>query len=519
MFTALKWFATNPLHRLIDTATPVRVSGALTDRGFWLAAFVGALLPLGFAPFSLYWLVPVLLAVLFATWMRCPARVAARRGFGFGFGAFLTGTYWLYISIHVFGQAPRWLAVFLMLGMVLAMALYLAGCGWLAARCRSRWLALDALLLWPACWVFVEWLRGWLFTGFPWLSLGYAQINGPLAAWAPVTGVYGLSAAVTFVAGALLCLWRGSLPARLAALAGLLALALGTVWIDGSHWTRPNGPELRVALVQGGISQDLKWLPEQRVPTMELYRRLSLDQPDADIVVWPEVAIPAMAHQVETYLDGLRQHAAERGQWLLLGILSYDFDRDQYYNALLQLGPQTGVYYKRHLVPFGEFFPVPDFVRSWMRLMSLPYRDAARGARYQPLLKAAGVGLAPSICYEDAYGTELLDFLPAAGLLVNVSNDAWFGDSLAPHQHLQIARMRALETGRDMLRATNTGITALIGADGRIRKQSPQFRTDVLTGRVQPRSGATPFVRFGNWPVIIVATVLLGLGIWLGRRR
>ena len=265
--------------------------------------------------------------------------------------------------------------------------------------------------------------------------------------------------------------------------------------------------------MQGSISQDRKWLPEQRRPTLQLYRELTLAHADADLMVWPEVAIPAMQHQVETYLDELDQLAAKRSLSLLLGVLVYDFDNEQFYNALISLGEARGVYNKRHLVPFGEFFPVPDFVRNWMRLMSLPYRDTAHGEHEQSPLQAAGLILAPSICYEDAYGGEQRDFLPQASALVNVSNDAWFGDSVAPHQHLQIARMRALETGRFMLRTTNTGITAIIDPRGRVVAGSPQFETHVLRGEIIPYAGATPFVRLGNMPVVLLALLALGLPV------
>ena len=225
-----------------------------------------------------------------------------------------------------------------------------------------------------------------------------------------------------------------------------------------------------------------------------------------------------MADRARAISRSCRPLAAERGHAILLGIIVNDFERDRFHNSLLSVGVSSGVYHKRHLVPFGEFFPVPDFVRNWMRMMNLPYRDVAPGSRDQPPLVAGDIQLAPSICYEDAFGAEQLDFLPASGLLVNVSNDAWFGDSIAAHQHLEMARMRSLETGRVMLRSTNTGITALIEADGAIISRLPQFETGVLTGEVQPRSGATPFVRTGNVPVVLIALLALWLGIAAPRR-
>lgn len=485
---------------------------AVINRANGLAFLAGALLPLGFAPFDAWWLVPVLLAVLFGLWEGQLPRTAAVRGLVFGAAAFGFGTYWTYISVHGFGGSPVWLAVFLSAALALACAAHIAGAGWLAARCQVgatlRW-----GLCWPAAWVATEWLRGWILTGFPWLSLGYGQIDGPLRAWAPLLGVYGVSFLTAVCAGLLLVLLRGSARSRVVA-AGCAALIAASTWALGQPvWTRPGGPPLSVALVQGSIPQDRKWLPRQREPTMALYRDLTFSLPAADLVVWPEVAIPASIDIVQTYLDALQAEAAARDMQILLGIMDYDPEREQVYNALLALGSSNGIYYKRHLVPFGEFFPVPDFVRNWMRMMNLPYRDAAPGRRNQPPLVARGVTLSPSICYEDAFGAEQLDFLPQAGLLVNVSNDAWFGDSIAAHQHLQIARMRALETGRPMLRSTNTGITALISAEGAVTGQLPQFETGVLTGVVQPYTGVTPFVRTGNLPAVLLSLMCLWLGI------
>ncbi len=494
----------------------------MRDRGGWLAALAGALLPLSFAPFTWFWLAPLLLALLFACWTDTTPRQAAWRGAAFGFAAFLTGTWWLYISIHGFGGSPRWLALLLMLGLDLLMGGYLEICGWLAAASTGRRPALAWCLAWPGAWVLIEWLRGWLFSGFPWLSLGYGQIDGPLAAWAPVGGVYLLSLLTAVCAGLLLTLWRGSRRERLAAVAGLGILAGLTAGFAGRSWTAALGAPVPVSLVQGAVSQDRKWLPRQRQPTMQLYRALSFPGPPGRIVLWPEVAIPALADQVGDYLQSLDRAARASGSSLLLGILTRDPDTDALYNSLLALGADQGVYHKRHLVPFGEFFPVPDFVREWMRLMSLPYRDMNAGARDQPPLRALGIALAPSICYEDAFGGEQLDFLPVAGLLVNVSNDAWFGDSIAPHQHLQIARMRALETGRPMLRATNTGITAIIDARGRLRASLRQFEPGVLHAEVQPRTGATPYARADNLPVVTLSLLLSLLGLyagWGGRQR
>jgi apolipoprotein N-acyltransferase len=364
----------------------------------------------------------------------------------------------------------------------------------------------------------IEWLRGILFTGFPWLTLGYGQIDGPLSAWAPVAGVYGVSFITVMVAGALLALIRGRTAERVV-VAGLIVVLFGvTIVLQKTRWTEPVGKELRVSLIQGSISQDLKWMPEQFLPTLDLYSRLTFEQ-DADLVIWPEVAVPAIAYQVRDFLDALAEVARARNLQIYLGILTLDRDRHQYRNSLIGIGRYDDEYHKRHLVPFGEFFPVPDFARRWMRGAGLPSQDTLAGGDGQSPLRLGDVLLAPTICYEDAYGAEQLGYLPAANLLINISNDAWFGDSIAPHQHLQIARMRALETGRFMLRATNTGITAIISPSGDVVSRSPQVRAHVLKGIVQPYTGATPYVHYGNRPVLLICLFLSAGMIYFSRRQ
>jgi apolipoprotein N-acyltransferase len=487
-------------------------------RGRWFSALAGALLPLSFAPFHAWFVAIPLFAVLFYLWEGQTGREAAWRGFWFGFAAFVTGTYWLYISIHVFGGAPTIVAVILMLGLFWLMAMYSAVSGYLVASLRIRSGALRWCVIWPAIFVLFEWARGWWFSGFPWLSIGYGQIDGPLMAWAPVGGVYGLSMLTVMLGGAGLTLVIGQGRDRLIAIA-ICAAMFGTTWIvDGRAWTQALNSDLRVSLIQGSIPQDEKWLPQQRQPTLELYRELTLRQSAPDLVVWPEVAVPTMAFVVQDYLDELDATARARDMQIYLGILTYDRDKGQYRNSMIGLGAHNMDYHKRHLVPFGEFFPVPGFIRQWMRGAGLPNQDTVAGSYTQPALKVGEFFLAPSICYEDAFGEEQLDFLPDAHLLINVSNDAWFGNSVAPHQHLQIARLRALETGRFMLRTTNTGITAVISPAGEILQRLPQFETGVLNAVVQPYVGVTPYVRWGNAPVVVGCLLLLGIGGFLTRR-
>ncbi len=464
---------------------------------------------LSFAPFSLWWLAPLFLAVMLLVMEGASRRERSLRGFWFGFGMFTTGTYWLYISVHDFGGVIPPIAVAICGALILLMAGYLAAWGYLSGLVSTSHPVWQFLAVLPASWVGAEWLRGWLFSGFPWLSLGYGQIDGPLAVWAPVVGVHGVSLLVVMGAGALALLLVGPQRGRIAGLSVLAGGAVLTGLLAGREWTAPAGETMEVALVQGGISQDRKWLLEELETTKALFLNLTLELDEAELIIWPEAAIPALAHEEEEFLRTLGELMKARSQELVLGILTFDFGTGEFRNSLLTLGGSTGIYHKRHLVPFGEYFPVPDFVRNVLRLMNLPYTDITPGLDGQRPLLARGVALAPSICYEDAFGTELRDFLPEAGLLINVSNDGWFGDSIAPHQHLQMARFRALESGRYMLRSTNTGITAVIDPLGTIIQQGVQFEAVVVSATVQPRQGATPWVRFGNGPVLAVCVLLL----------
>jgi len=298
------------------------------------------------------------------------------------------------------------------------------------------------------------------------------------------------------------------------------------VWGTGTAlvrvgWTIERGAPLRVALVQGAVPQAMKWEPGRRERTMQLYANLMATRLDQDLIVWPESAVPALEENVRPYLAQVAQLANQNGAALMMGLLRRESARGAYYNSIgaWALDRPVQWYDKRRLVPFGEFFPVPASVREWLRLMNLPYSDFEPGRPDPAPLQAAGETFAPTICYEDAYGSEQLAVVRQSSLLVNVTNDAWFGDSTAPHQHLDISRMRALESGRAMVRATNDGVTALIDHDGRLLAVLPQFRPGVLTGTVQPRAGLTPYVRFGNWPVLAILWLAVACSAFLWRRR
>jgi apolipoprotein N-acyltransferase len=482
-----------------------------------VAAVVGGgTMPLAFAPFGFFFVTPLSLALLFFVWRDSSPRAAFLLGLLYGTAGFLAGIYWTYISVRQFGGAPIALSVAATLGLVIVLALFVAIAGW----CAARWLATSGGLAWfgalPAVWVLFEWCRGWILTGFGWLSVGYSQTDSWLMSYAPLFGLHGLSYMTALTAGALLALVLGTNDERKRA-AVVIAVVWGGAWLlGGQRWTDPKGSIVSVALVQGGVPQDLKWLPEQFPRTLDLYRDLTRQSNGQQIVLWPEVAIPSVYDAVRPYLEDIRSLTAPAQSTVILGILRRDPETGTAQNAVVALDDPPQFYVKRHLVPFGEYFPVPDFARNWLRLLDLPYTDVTPGGANQPLLDVAGESLAVTICYEDVFGAEQLGMLPDASLLINVSNDAWFGDSIAPHQHLQISRLRAAEVGRYMLRSTNTGITAIIDPGGRVVRRARQFEAAVLRDTVQGFTGRTPYVLWRNYPVVIVAAFAL---IFTRRRR
>ena len=477
----------------------------------WLALPAGAVVSLAFAPFN-WWPLGILgTAYLFALWHEAPPRRAALSGFLFTAGTFLAGTYWLYHSVHEIGRAPIALTIFVIVAIAGVMGGYTALVGYALARWVRTQGALRWLVVFPAAIAVLEWFRGWFLSGFPWLALGYTQTDTPLAGLAPVVGIYGVSFFVTLTAGALVALLFGSSRTRIAAVSALVAVWILGFALWGREWTQPTSRPVTVALVQGAVPQEMKWDQAQFEATLRLYRDLTKPHLGADIIVWPESALAAPVDMLGSFLGPQWDAAKRSGSTLVLGQLRRDPDprREVYYNAVLALGDEPQWYAKRRLVPLSEYFPVPEFVSNWLQGMDLPYSGFEAGGDSQPALDAAGQKLGVSVCYEDAYASDQLAVLREATLLVNVTNDAWFGDSTAAHQHLQISRMRALEAGRTMLRAANDGISAIIGPDGRITSTLPRFQPNVLTGSVQPRIGLTPYARVGNWLVISVSFAIL----------
>ncbi len=479
-----------------------------------LCALLGLVHAFAFAPWQLPWLQWLALAGLFAlTLPIARPREAALAGFAFGLGWFGLGVSWVYVSMHVYGEMPALLAAAATAAFCAFLALYPALALGLATRLAVG-KTTKALLVLPCAWAGSEWLRGVLLTGFPWLASGYAHTDGPLAGYAPLIGVHGVTLVAALVAGslALMARSRGRMPALVTAAIVLALLACGEA-LRGIEWTEPTGDPLRVQLLQGNVPQNLKFADGGMRLSEEAYLPLLRAADSADLVVLPESVFPLpLAHLPEQTFDALAE-IARHGSALIFGIFIEE-PRGHYYNSAVGLAPGGGEpqrYSKRHLVPFGEF--IPRGFRWFVDLMQMPIGDQQRGDAYQPPMQIAGQRIAVNICYEDLFGAEILqawrDPAQAPTLLLNLSNLGWFDDSLALPQHLQISRLRALETGRPVLRATNTGATAIIDGRGRVVAQLPHRTRGVLLGELHGRGGSTPYLRWGDAPAL--GAILLGL--------
>jgi len=480
------------------------------------ALVAGASTVAGFAPLALFPLPFLALAGLLLIWLRAATpQVAFWAGFAFGAGLFGVGASWVYVSLHDFGAMPAPLAAIGTLAYCAILSLYPAAAGWCLARLVRASLT-SALIAFPAAWTLFEWLRGWIFTGVSWLAIGYSQVDSPLAGFAPVVGAYGVSFMTTLCAGLLVIVVAGSGKARLAGgVALVFAFGLGQL-LKQIEWTSPQGAPLKVALLQGNIPQDLKFQADRYAMTLSIYKRL-IEASKGQLIVLPETAIPRFLDAVDpSYLKDIAKIAAERRADVLIGVPIRD-SGGRYFNSVISVGASPSQRYdKSHLVPFGEFVPAGF---GWIvRTFAIPLSDFSLGSENPKPLALAGQLVAPNICWEDAFGEEIIRQLPEATLLVNVSNVAWFGDSLAPAQHLQISRMRALETGRPMLRATNTGMTAIIDPRGKVVARLPQFTEGVLEGDVRGHAGASPYVKFGNTPIVLTCIALLAALVFIRRR-
>jgi len=477
---------------------------------YLLLFLAGALLPLAFSPLNFYLFSVLSPAVLFYFLLSASPRQAAWFGWWFGMGFFGVGVSWVFVAIYVFGLSSIFTATLLTLMSIAVVASFIVLQSYISVTFIKKFnitnKAIILLIVFPLFWALLEWFRGWFLTGFPWLSLGYSQTASFLSGYAPILGVYGVSWLTALSAALLLMFFLYSKTKNKV----LVFLSFIIIWFAGAgfkqiNWTELKGKKIKVSLVQGNVEQANKWDPDKVEKRKKTYLSLSKKNWDSDLILWPENSLTTYYHNLENnFLASLSRQAKKNNTDIILGLPVLDREKRQYFSSLVSVGQSTQFYHKNHLVPFGEYVPLASILRGLIAFFDLPMSGFTPGQYDQKLFSAAGQKIAPTICYEDAFGEDLIRFLPEANLLLNASNNAWYGDSFAPHQHLQISQMRALETGRDMMRVTTNGVSALINYKGEIMSRSPQFKAHVVSGMVQPRTGATPYVLWGNNPILLI---------------
>ncbi len=483
-----------------------------------VAAFLlGASTVWSFAPYN-YW--PVAWLSLFALFTLAyqASRLLPSLLFAFHFGLFCFGLSWVKVSMVDFGGLLPVTAFMLISLLAAYLAIYYAAVGWL--WCWLSRLSSDTfawLFSLPALWLLADWARGNLLTGFPWLWFGYGQIDSPLASLAPIFGVQGITLVLLWTVLATTLLTKHGKRVYQPALFGwLLALLLYPF-----HYVEFQKP-VHVALVQGNIAQSLKWEPEYLAPTIDIYTKLTETiSPKTQMIVWPESSLPEFEYVLYPFLRLMDISLKQKQQALIAGLLAYDEKKDAYYNGLLALGDvgadvpayrldHDNRYYKQHLLPIGEYVPFEDIFRNIAPFFNLPMSSFQAGQINQPALRIKEQQAAPAICYEIAFSEDLRRKIKQeTTFIITVSNDAWFGYSIGPWQHAQIARMRALEFGRPVLRATNTGVTQIIDHRGHVTAQLPRFERQVLEASFHPTTGQTPYQRWGSYPLIFLMMSLL----------
>jgi apolipoprotein N-acyltransferase len=467
-----------------------------------LSLFFGGLSVFSFAPFNFYFVIFVSLTALLLL-----IRINDGPNYHaliFGLGFFLSGVYWLVICLNQYGQMNFYLAALFTFILCIFLSLFFYPITFYKKYYTS-------LFFIPIIFTLIEWLRGVIFTGFPWLSLGYSQVpNSPLAGYIPIVGIHGVTFLILLSITITLKIFQGIYSQKSIG----LGLFLIFIWGSGEllknlSWVSKINSPLKVSLIQGNISQDKKWdskfLKEGLAKYMELIK-----SSNASLIILPETSIPLMLHQIpNNYLNEIRSHAMKNGGDVILGVI--EKKSEEFYNSAISIGNAPMQYYRKfHLVPFGEFIPFNTIIgyvyKHWL---NIPFSNLSRGSKIQPLIAVSGQRLGLNICYEDVFGYEIIKSLPEATLLVNISNDAWYGKSIAASQHLQISQARAMETQRMMLRATNTGVTAIIDINGNLISSLPQHEAGKLDGIVQGYIGSTPYSRYGNYPLVILCLLSL----------
>lgn len=473
-----------------------------------LAAFsAGALASFGFAPYAWRLALAAGLIILFCTLHRARPVDAALRGGLFGLGYFGFGIWWIAPALGTYAHAPPWLAGGLTATLALYLSLYPAAAAGIAAKLcppgAMRLLCAAALL------GLLEWVRGHALTGFPWVLIGQGSLDTFYQGYLPVLGVYGAGLLMLLSAAGLAAALRIGFREAGAALALPAGIALGGMALGAAAWTTPAGAPQPVALVQGGIPMSERWQPQFLDRIKRRYWNLAGTVADAPLVVWPESAIPQLYHEHHAYYWNLVDKVLAPDATLLTGAFFAAGRGRLYHTGAINL--RTGARYrKRKLVPFGEFSPLADWLAPVYQNMQINMNDLSPSDD-RPVLKVRGRNVGISICYEAIFPEFIRDTAPSVGYLINLSNDSWLGDTRGSWQIMEASRLRAAETGRELARATGGGVTAVLAADGSVRRMAPQFEPAVLEAEIQPRRGATPYARAGEWPLLALALICLGL--------
>jgi apolipoprotein N-acyltransferase len=484
-----------------------------------IVLIAGLLTVLSFAPFHLFLFAYIGQAALLLCWLHTPSlRRTFWQGWLFGIGLFGFGIYWIYISIHTFGQAPAWLAILLSALLSAILAVFPGLTGLALNRFFRQNTAVKLLIAFPAIWVLLEWTRSWIFTGFPWLMLGYSHTDLPLAHYATLLSVFGVSLVISATTGALVYFYYAPKKQRILTVIYLVILWGATAFIPLIHSTKADGKPITVTLAQGNIAQSLKWQPEQVQSTLDTYTKLTQSHWNSDLIIWPEGAIPIPMFDAEEFLKKLRTEARAHHSALLTGISVENAFGTAYFNSILALGNAKGLYLKKHLVPFGEYAPLPKLITPILNLIKIPMSHFKPGQYHQSLIQFKQHLIATYICYEIGFPEEVRSGAIQANFIVSVSDDAWFGHSIAQAQHLQMAQMRSIETGKPLLFSTNDGITAIINAKGEITKQAAPYTKTTLTGQITPMKSETFWLRHGMDVLLYLCLALIIFSRWRSKK-
>ncbi len=491
------------------------------------ALILGIFLTLSFAPYYVFPLAIFAPMGLFFLWLYASPLAAFSLGWLFGIGFFGSGVYWVFHSIHVFGGIPNFPAGFITALFIAILALFPALTGFIINKYFSspspKTIPIKLIIAMPTIWVCSEWIRSWIFTGFPWLFIGYSQSISPLSGFAPIWGVYGVSLLTLITSGlianAILQLYTQHFRSTYVSLFCVII-----IWILGAifnliPWTTASGPKIPISLVQGNIPQALKWSPEHLQLSLDTYADLT--RPlwgKSKIIIWPEAAIPMTLQDSSTYIDYMDTRARASHSYLILGIPVQTVDEKGYYNSIIVLGEKRQIYLKRRLVPFGEFIPSLSILSRLFDMLNIPMSNMVPGKFDQFPLVIENTKILPSICYEIAF-PELINLNDTdIGILLTITNDAWFGRSSAQAQHLQMAAMRAQEFRRPLIFVSNDGITAILDSYGKIDAAAPQYQAYVLNGVVQARIGKTPWMVLKTDCVLLILILGLVSAIFMNRR-